>query len=90
MNRTKRGLGIRGEEVESDLSQFSLKQNTGKGCGVAPDPCCRASLWIEHRGTVGRRRSRRHDITVPTALVGGAHRPRKGEDDSDGLGGIGD
>jgi hypothetical protein len=34
MNMTKRGLGIRGEEVESELSQLGLKQNTGKGCGV--------------------------------------------------------
>jgi hypothetical protein len=58
MNRTKRGLGIRGEEVESDLSQLNLKQNIGKGCGAAPDPRCRVPLWIKRHGTVGRRRSR--------------------------------
>jgi hypothetical protein len=91
MNKTKKGLGIRGEEVELDLSQLGLKQNTGKGCGAVPDPRCRAPLWIERRGTVRRRSSRRRDITVPTALVSGACRPpRKGADDGDGLGGIGD
>jgi hypothetical protein len=83
MNRTKRGLGIRGEEVESELSQLGLKQNTGKGCGVAPDPHCMAPLWIERRGTVGRRSNRCCDIAIPTTLVGGARRPpRKGADNS--------
>jgi hypothetical protein len=43
---------------EADLDGTGLKQNTGRGCGAVPDPRCRAPLWIERCGTVGRRRSR--------------------------------
>jgi hypothetical protein len=76
---------------EADPDGTGLKQNTGRGCGVVSYPRCRAPPWIERRGTVGRRRSRRHDIAVPTARVSGAHRPpRKGADDGDRLSGIGD
>jgi hypothetical protein len=76
---------------EADPDGTGLKQNTGRGCGVVSYPRCRAPPWIERRGTVGRRRSRRHNIVVPTARVSGAHRPpRKGADDGDRLSGIGD